>query len=214
VGYSSGDPVNRDATPQDNDRQLIARCISGDREASEIFVRRFSDLVYRCAQYALNINHIAFTRDDIEDFHNTVFLKLFERQCKKLRQYKGKNGCSLATWIRIVTVRVVLNHLRKKGIDTMARQKWRIPFEDLTQSGGNDTEVWTQLERSEQVRLIRDGIQNLSPRDRLFLKLHFKQGFTVAEISEIMKLSIQNVHTMKHRSIKRLISNITNFEKI
>ena len=96
----------------------------------------------------------------------------------------------------------------------MARQKWRIPFEDLTQSGGNLTEVWTQLERSEQVRLIRDGIQNLSPRDRLFLKLHFKQGFTVAEISEIMKLSIQNVHTMKHRSIKRLISNITNFEKI
>ena len=203
-----------DSESSNDDRQLILRCISGDREASEIFVRRFSDPVYRCVQYTFKNKTIPFTRDDIEDFHNTVFLKLFEKKCQKLRQYKGKNGCSLATWVRIVTVRIVLNHLRKKGIDTMAGRKWRIPLEDLPELKEEGIGTWKQLERSEQMRLLRDGIINLPPRDQLFLRLHFNQGLSVTEVSEIMRLSIPNAHTVKHRLIKRLISHIANSEKI
>ena len=96
------------------DRRLLEQCISGDGGAGEAFVRKFSDHVYRAIQYVLTLKHIRFSHHDLEDLHNTVFLKLFEGNCKKLQQYRGKNGCSLANWIKIVTTRIVLNHIRKK----------------------------------------------------------------------------------------------------
>ena len=105
-----------------SDRHLLEGCLSGNLEAGESFVREFSDRVYRTIQYTLSVKHVRFSRNDLEDLHNTVFLMLFEDNCKKLRQFRGENGCSLATWVKIVTSRIVLNHLRKKGVDSMGWQ--------------------------------------------------------------------------------------------
>ena len=90
------------------DRALLSRCFSGDREAEETLVRQYSNLVYSAVQRTLMMRHVPYNSQDLEDLHNTIFLRLFEAQGKKLRQYQGKNGCSLATWIRTVAVRTVL----------------------------------------------------------------------------------------------------------
>jgi len=113
------------------DRRLLSKIISGDGKASEDFVRRFSNLVYRAIRYTLVTKHIIFSTQDLEDLHNTVFLNFFEQGCKKLRQYEGKNGCSLGTWIRIVAVRIVLNHLRKKGVDALTWEKKRTALDEI-----------------------------------------------------------------------------------
>ncbi len=196
--------MNISLSTNEKDRELLSKCICGDHKASEIFVRQFSDLVYRCVQHALMIKHLSLSHQDIEDLHNTVFLQLFESSCKKLRQYKGKNGCSIASWIRVVTVRIVLNHLRKKGLDAVSWQKKRIPLEDLPELEADRLEGRALLEKSEQERRIRDGIRELSPRDRLFLKLHFDKGMPITEVSEIMQLSVNTAYTVKHRAIQRL----------
>jgi len=194
-------------SPEEN-RQLLSRCFAGDRKAYEIFVRRFSDPVYRAVQYAFKVKFVSYGTSDLEDLHNTVFLGLFEDRCKKLRQYQGKNGCSLATWIRIVTVRTVLNHLRKKGMDSMGWQTKRIPLEDLPELKADGTEPWALMEKAEQERLLRDGIRNLPPRDRLFMKLHYNQGLPVEEVARAMELTMQNAYTVKHRAIQRLKSYV------
>jgi RNA polymerase sigma factor (sigma-70 family) len=192
----------------EEDRRLLSRCLSGDRRASEALVRQFSDQVYRSVQYALLVKHVLFNRHDLEDLHNTVFLLLFEHGCKKLRQYQGKNGLSLASWIRMIAVRTVLDHLRKRGIDTMVWQKARIPLEKLPELKAKDTEFDAPIERAEQERVLQIGIQRLAPRDRLFIKLHFNQGLSVAEVAEVMQLSIGNAYTIKHRAIQRLKSHL------
>jgi len=190
------------------DRQLLSRCLSGDRKASESLVRRFSNLVYGSVQYTLMAKHVSFSRQDLEDLHNTVFLRLFEGGCKKLRQYQGKNGCSLASWIRMIAVRTVLDHLRKKGVDAMVWQKRRIPLEALPELKADEAECGAQIEQAQQGRLLQDGMLRLPPRDRLFIKLHFDQGLSVAEVAEAMHLSIGNAYTVKHRAIQRLKSHV------
>jgi len=196
------------------DLQLLSRCFTGDQKASARVVRRFSGLIYHSVQHTLLVKNIAFIRQDVEDLHNTVFLQLFENNCKKLRQYRGKNGCSLATWIKVVTVRIVLNHIRKKGFDAMSGRKNQMAFDDLPDLKANTPEGWTLIERSEQKRLIQDGIRTLSPRDRLFVKLHFDRGLPEAEVAEIMQLSVQNIYTVKHRAIQRLKSHVTSAAKM
>jgi RNA polymerase sigma factor (sigma-70 family) len=60
------------------------------------------------------------------------------------------------------------------------------------------------VEKAEQEDLLQKGIQKLAPRDRLFMNLHFNKGFSIKEIAETMRLSVDNVYTIKHRVINRL----------
>ena len=188
----------------EEDRRLLSECFAGNRETSELFVREFSNLVYKSIQHTLITRQAPFNREDLEDLHNTVFLQLFEKRCKKLKQFEGRNGCSLASWVRIVTVRIVLNHLRKKGLDALTQQKKKVSLDDLPELKGEGAEPGTDIEKAEQNQLLREGILNLSPRDRLFMKLHIDKGLTIEEIAKIMQLSIQNAYSIKHRAIQRL----------
>jgi len=192
----------------DKDQVLLCRCFSGDTEASEILVRQFSDMVYRTVQYTLMSKHVHFTIHDLEDLHNTVFLQLFEKDCKKLRLYQGKNGCSLASWIKLITVRIVLNHLRKKGHGAMAWQKKRVSLEDMTELKGEETEALSAMEKTEQESLFKAGIKSLPSREQLFIKLLFYNGLSISEVAEAMHLSIQNAYSIKHRTIQRLRSYV------
>ncbi|MDY6974451.1 MAG: sigma-70 family RNA polymerase sigma factor [Thermodesulfobacteriota bacterium] len=191
---------------QKENQRLLSGCISGDRKASEAFVRRFSPLVYKYVQHTLIVSQVPFNEEDIADLHNTVFLQLFDRKCKKLRQYKGKNGCNIASWIRLVTARSVLNHIRQKGSDVLTFRKNRIPIEVVSDLKSDDTEPGSCMEEDEQERLIRSGIRNLAARDRLFVRLHFENGLSLQEVADIMHLSVQHIHVIKHRAIQRLKS--------
>ena len=192
----------------EEERGLLTKCFSGDMEAGEALVRRFSNLVYQAVQHTFLVKHVRYTKEDLQDLHNTVFLRLFEEECKKLRQYEGKNGCSLATWIRLIAVRTVLDHLRKKGVDSIARRDALISLDEVYGLKGDDCDGVALLERAEKERLLRQGIKNLPPRDRLFMKLHFDQGLPVAEVAAAMQISVENVYIIKHRAIQRLRAQV------
>ena len=192
------------------DRRWLKKCIAGDQKACERFVREFSDLVYRSVRHTLWVKNIHFNQADLEDLHNTVFLKLFENQGKKLGQYKGKNGCGLGTWIRIITVRIVLNHIRKKGLDSITGQQKRIPLEDIPELSLADSGPLAEIEKAEKQQSIKDGIRDLPPRDRLFLLLHYENGYSLKEVAETMKLSLNNAYIIKHRAIQKLKSRLGN----
>jgi RNA polymerase sigma factor (sigma-70 family) len=191
------------------DLELLARCLAGNKKASENLVRRFSNLVYQSVQYTLMVKHVSFNRHDLEDLHNTVFLKLFEQDRRKLRQYQGKRGCSVATWIKTIAVRTVLDHLRKKGVDAITFQKDRVPLEKLPELKADWIEFGAEPEKMEQNYLVQAGMKRLSPRERLFMKLHFDQGLSMAEVAEIMQLSIGNIYTIKYRAIQKIKSHVT-----
>jgi len=144
--------------PLGEDRQLLSKCLSGDRGAWETVVRRFSNLVYQTVRSTFISKQTPFSRQDLEDLHNTVFLGLFEQGCAKLKHYQGRNGCTLASWIRIVTVRTVLNHLRKKGVDGPLWEKKKTPVEELSWLKGEDQGPLAFLESAEQEKLVQEGM--------------------------------------------------------
>lgn len=187
-----------------DDRELLDRCLTGDRQAAADFVSRFSDLIYRAIQQVFTVRHIRYTSEDLEDMHNQVFLILFDHKGRKLAQFRGENGCSLATWLTVVTGRTVMNQLRKRGFDGMAARNFQMHIDDFAEVLVDRREAWVGLEKAEQWQLVQEGIDQLPGRDRLFMKLHFNNGLTVAEVAETIDISVQNGHTMKHRAIGRL----------
>lgn len=187
-----------------SDQRLLSGCFSGDPAMIETFVRQYSELIYSTIQRVFQTKHIQYINEDLEDLHNTVFLQLFDNRCKKLKQYKGLNGCSLATWINVVTVRIVLNQLRKKGHDALNWQKKRISIEEMSEIIGNNPGPLDLIDEAEKAKLIKQWTESLPYRDRLFLKIYMEADFSLERTAKIMEITPGNAYTIKHRAIKKL----------
>lgn len=182
----------------------LSDCINGDKKAREEFVIEFSALVYWTIKRTLIEKRVSFKVQDIEELHNSVFADFFNRECKKLRQYSGKNGCSLSSWIRLVTVRVVLDYLRKTKREILETSEKTVSFDTLFNVRSDSLEPHTMMEIKEQKNRIVEGLELLRPRERLFLKLHFFKGLSLEETADILGLTRNNAYCVKHRAINQL----------
>ena len=80
----------------EKEQALIAGCLRRDKAAGDAFVLQYSKLAYSTIRKTLTLHHI-FPQDDIvEDLHQEFLLSLCENDFRKLRQFKGERGCSLA----------------------------------------------------------------------------------------------------------------------
>ena len=196
-------------TKRVDEDKLRQKCLAGDRAAAEEFVRRYSDLVYRTVQYTLLNRNTPFVPEDISDLHNTIFLEFFDNGCKKLGQFEGRNGCRLATWVRLVAMRIVLNHLRKRGVDSISGRRQLVGADYIRELQAESRETLELLEQAEQAALLENCIRQLPAKYRLFFKLHCECELSAQEIAQAMQISIDNVYTVKHRGIKKLQEIIT-----
>ena len=65
-----------------------------------------------------------------------------------------------------------------------------------------------EIEKAEKQQSIKDGIRKLPPRDRLFLMLHYENGYSLKDVARTMKLSLNNTYIIKHRAIQKLKSTL------
>jgi len=190
------------------DRRILKECLTGDRKAQEAFVRRFSNLIYQTVQGTLRARNLSLHKPDLEDLHNTVFVRLFEKGCRKLSQYQGKNGCTVSSWIRLIAVRTVLDTLRSARKDVLTRKEKIVALDSVVNVVSELPRQGAFLENAERSELVRKGLRTLPPRDRLFLKLHCEEGLSLQEVAKILKISEGNAYSIKHRAIKRLVERI------
>ncbi len=185
------------------DQELLAGCFRGERRAQEAFVLRFSNLVYMAVQQTFRTREASVGREDVEDLHNSVFVRLLERRCRRLRQYTGKNGCSLTSWVRMISVRTVIDHLRRRG-DALSRTSRLATLDNLETLADGGTESWRLVDRAEKMRLIEQALALLRPREQIFVRLHFLKGVSLKEVAGILSVSENNAYSIKHRTLKRL----------
>ncbi len=186
-----------------DEKAILVGCCTGERRDQETFIHQYSNLVYNTVLQTYRAKNIAYQSHELDDLHNTVFLRLLDNQCRRLRQYKGKNGCSLASWIRMITVRTVIDHLRQSK-DALS-QSWKLDdIEGLHRIQAENPDPCQLLDEARQWDLIKQGLDTLTPRDRLFLKLHCLEGAPIQDVAGIMNISENNAYSVKHRAIKRL----------
>jgi RNA polymerase sigma-70 factor (ECF subfamily) len=185
------------------DQDLLRGCLAGDSTIQEQFVRHYSNLVYSTIQAVARAKSTTFSAHDLEDLHSTVFLQLFDKDSRKLKQYQGKNGCSLASWIRTITVRLVLDHLRRCG-DVLDRRSWVISGDELLDLPDGAATPSEALRAKEEQALIEQALTDLSPRDQLVIRLLFFEERGLGTVAKMLGVSEANIHSVKHRALQRL----------
>jgi len=189
----------------DTDEDLINGCLANSRRAWNTFVQKHSRYVYfmitkTCARYNAHIDG-----ETTADLYADIFSGFINNDYKRLREFEGRNQCSLRSWVRMLTVRKTIDFLRKKRSKTVSMEVLRSTsgFEPIS----NEADSLSQLldherrQRSPSMDLL---IQELSSQDRLLLDLILVQGLKAAEVSKALNISIGAVYTRKNRLIERM----------
>lgn len=171
----------------DPDKQLLERCLCGDAEAWERFIRRFSPLVYYAIQKVVHGTDTSC--DEIADLHNDIFLSLMENGGRKLRHYEGKNGCSVGTWIRVIAIRASIDYLKKKKPITPLSER------ELSAAFIWDPKSTEHLVADEEKRILKQLIDELPANDQLFLRLLYYEEIPPAEIAKLFRTTPNAVYS-------------------
>ncbi len=187
----------------EEERQLLYECIVCGKK--EKLVQQYWNLVYHIVRKTLTMKNIRFTHEDIEDLRNEVFVKLFDKGCWRLKQYREKLGHGLAGWIALIANRTVLNYLRKKGFNSLSWQNSRVAIEEKLDLKQDERSLGALEER----RLVQDAIEKLPSRDRLVLQLHYYHELSLPEVASLIRTSVGAAYTIKSRAIERLRAQIS-----
>jgi len=179
--------------PLTDDLQLIETCIQGKAGAWRTFITRYSPLVYYVIRKVLYARSAAVSREELADLHNDIFVSIMDRQGRKLRQYEGKNGCSVSTWIRVIAVRAAIDHLKKRrDAASLSDEEICNEAERMAVSAGTPLTI---LENQEQRQLLRELIDGLPPKDQLFIRLFYFEGVPPAQIAKMLRSNTNAVYS-------------------
>jgi RNA polymerase sigma-70 factor (ECF subfamily) len=187
-----------------SDKELLENCIEGDPEARNVFVEKYARLIYGSVHETLRLNCSGYIREDIEDIFNDILLSFFRDDSKKLRQFRGDNNCTVASWLRIIAINTTRNFI--------ARKKTFISLEDAPGDGparidrmsSHEPSALKRLMDSEEIMLFRELLKELKPDDRLVLKYYYKSDISPEEIAKIMNITVNTVYSKISRTKKRL----------
>lgn len=179
----------------EKERNLLAGCLQGEKAAWDAFVLQYSSLVYHTIKRTFTLYHTEPRADLVEDLYQEFFLSLLRDDFKKLRQFRGDRGCSLASWIRVIAARLTIDFLRKQ-------EPAKVEVADTVPFEGPD--LHASVIRREEDEILLQTLQSLSPRDRIFIDLCFRQGLPPEDLAAILKVSINAVYTQKSRILDKL----------
>jgi len=151
---------------EDNDYQLLRDSLRGDALAQKNFFLRFSKTVYAiCLRYMNN-------EDDAKDMLQECLIKVYQKGGEF--RFEG----SLEGWIRRISVNTCLDHLKKR----------KLAFtEDIADLDIAEDKPWnnSNLEYNDLVKLL----YQLPVGYRLVFNLYAMEGFTHAEIADMLQIS-------------------------
>jgi RNA polymerase sigma factor (sigma-70 family) len=179
----------------EKEKTLLAGCVNGEKAAWDAFVLQYSALVYHTIRKTLTLHHTEARDDVMEDLYQEFFLSLLKDGCRKLGQFRGDHGCSLATWLRVIAARLTIDFLRKQSPPT-GEASVGLPVDQ--------TDSAYSLIEQERATMLAHALETLPAKDRILVDLFFRQALPPEEIAAIFKTSVSAVYTQKSRVLDKI----------
>ncbi len=189
------------------DKDLIGKCISGDKRSWDRFVERFSGLIHYYVSRTLE--DAGMVPEDAKDVVHTVFLSLIDHDYRKLRQFEGT--CTLASWIRLISIRTAIDYLRRYRRHRIVEENRETDRDAVYAVANDDPTPPDALEQDERRRILDDIVGNLTPREQLFVELYYRRELPARETAHLMHCTMGALYTMKNRIREKLRKLVDDF---
>jgi RNA polymerase sigma-70 factor (ECF subfamily) len=186
------------------ENKLVIAAQNGDRPA-------FEELVYR---YDKNVLGIAYSfmnnNEDAKDIYQEVFLRVF----KGIKKFEFRSEFS--TWLFRITTNVCLTYRSQKK-----KYAYTSLDEDADENEGTQaplsntlTDIETPVDdalNSEISAQIENGLDKLSPQQRLVFTMKHYNGYKIKEISTLMNLSEGTIKNYLFMATQRMRDHLKDF---
>lgn len=176
------------SVPELPDAKLARRIQEGDRDAFEVLARRYMRPVYAI------VSSYFRGREDADDSVQETFLKALE----KIHTFDARRP--FAPWLYQVARNVARN--RRKYAKT--RNHENLTEIQRVSTTANSDDPAASLELAELRTGIAEAIEALPERQRTAFRLHDIEGFTAAEVSEMLGVSSGTVRANLHHARRAL----------
>ncbi|PIP19495.1 MAG: hypothetical protein COT38_03065 [Candidatus Omnitrophica bacterium CG08_land_8_20_14_0_20_41_16] len=187
-----------------DDLEFVQRFIKGDNQARDQFIKRYSRLIYNYIHHILGAKGFKSPSDYVDDIFQGFISFLIDEDCKKLRIFKAKNGCTLATWLRQLSINFTLDYLRRirPEFSLDAETEEGTSLKDILKD--DSLSAVETLSKEEEVKALDDCIEALDSGDKFFVELNFNQKVSLEIIRDFLKLSRGAIDMQKSRLMQRL----------
>jgi len=187
------------------DLKFVRRCLGKERRAWDEFIQRFSGLIY---SYILGVfrsrTSYHFKANNIEDAFQDFFIYIRKNNCKKLRTFQGRNGCTLASWLRQVVINFSLDYIRGFRVNLSLDQAYNGKGSIKDTIFDQSVSIRDEMIKHERITRLKRCIQALNREERLFLELHLNKGVAVDKIAKLLRVSRGALDMRKSRIIEVL----------
>jgi len=175
-----------------NDAELIKRCLSKDKKAWNLFIQKYSRLIYWAIQKRLSLSGFSCNQADIEDIFQDVFVTILRDN--KLLQLK--NAQYLAGWLSMIA--------SSRAVDFMRRKAHREHSLVVDPPALKDITLTQQLSDRDFAAQIKEIVASLSDRERIIISLNVLEGKTHKEIAHIVGSPINTISTVIARTKEKI----------
>ena len=182
---------------------LISACINGEDAAYVAVYNKYAGMIYRLC-YSLLQN-----KEDAEE----VLQDSFEYAFRKLKSYDSRKA-SFKTWLYQIAVSRCRNKRRRKWLTTLPLSQ--NIYEQVPDHGALTPAEAVDI--SERQKMIWEALGQLSPKLRETTVLRYYEGFSYAEIGEILSIPPKTAESrmrLAHKALKDILqqpSNITDMD--
>jgi len=187
-----------------SDLDFVRKCVEGDKQAWDEFLKCYSLLIYKYIHSVLNSTIPSGSGFKSEDIFQEFLYSLILDDYKKLRSFKAKNGCSLASWLRQVAVNFTLSSLRKTRSVFSLDEENEEGFSLKDNLADEAFSVPELLNQEERLKSLGDCIELLNGRDKVLIELNINKGVKLEAIRGLFKVSRGAIDMQKTRLLERL----------
>ncbi len=168
------------------EEELIDLIKKGEKELYEQIMRKYNQKLYRIAR------SIVKNDADVEDILQETYLKAYE----SLAQFQNRSQFS--TWI----IRILINQANAT-LNKRKRFDNSISIEAISDRQEEDISFQTteiHMSNNELKKILEEAIDKLPENLRCVYVMREVEGLSVAETSECLSISEENVKTRSHRA--------------
>jgi RNA polymerase sigma-70 factor (ECF subfamily) len=170
--------------PLPNERELIARAQSGDKDAVSSLYEGYAQAIFRYISYRVESDMAA------EDLTADVFLSMV----RGLPRYQDV-GAPFGAWLfRVAANRITDHH----------RQKRRMAEELSENQASDDTDPFGKTAKNQERAQLRAALATLPDDFQTLLVLRFMEGMSHSEVAAVLGKSEAAARVMQHRALKAL----------
>ena len=182
------DPAAGDAR---TDHDLVYAARDGDTVAFDALFYRYRDGIFRLG--------LAITKDP--SAAEEIVVDTFARAHRALARLEPDD--SLRPWLYRVAVNLSYNRRPRKGLVLSSLDE--AVNEPLANEEGSPSHV---AEQAELRRLVLGAVDELGPKHRLVVVLHYMNGLNLTEIAEVVDCPVGTVKSRLHYALHRLRTHL------